>query len=59
MDKLRKINKEIQRTEKKRRATVDRTRYYWKKLDALYEEQRLLMEGEQPTDCRPESPLGT
>lgn len=57
MSKLRKINKEIQRTEKKRRATVDRVRYYWKKLDALYEEQHKLMEGEYPTDCRPENAL--
>lgn len=57
MNELRKINKEIRRTEKKRAETVNRTRYYWKRLDALYEKRRLLMEGEHSSGSRPEEML--
>lgn len=60
MDKLKKVNKEIRRLEKKRVATVNRTRYYWKRLNTLYEQQRVFMEGGHPADCRSEEyPLGT
>lgn len=54
MRTLAQVNLEIQKIEKKRRRAKERILHYWKKLDAPYEEQRLLMEGGHPSVCGPE-----